>query len=482
MENESELNKIRLPTSLALIVWQELKEKHDIEKRKDKSGSLDMSFTSGELGLIKRLNIKNPIRGSLEGISQLYNLQNLSISSEGRAEYKKSNDISSINDKDIKEIGEISSLVDLSINNQAHISYVDLEKLTNLKYIDINKNLNLDEIDGIDNQKKLSSLSCYGNKNLLSMEGLNDCIKQNPELSELNLDVLLFPDAINYNSKKGEYDKEALDKIDSIAMPNGEHSGTVKWIESINGMKSRDKIEINHYQMKNMHNKSCEILSNNVKEFSSDKDTVIGIELYLAKNVEYDNQGRKHKLKMTSKDGFGVGPVGGTNSAYNAIMFDKCVCEGYTRAMQYLLKLKDIKSRNVMCIAGEDTLNMASSANETRYTNYNLPDDGYHSIICIEDVDCLYDDPCWNAGLYQKGNKSMPWTLKTKEEISKDHTLSFAERIVDNNHLNVPKNAILQSIEKNNLFAQTRLSEVKDIGNKIIKEHKGQIIYDKGAR
>lgn len=37
-----------------------------------------------------------------------------------------------------------------------------------------------------------------------------------------------------------------------------------------------------------------------------------------------------------------VGPAGGTNGAYNAIMENTCVCEGYTRAMQYLLKLKGI--------------------------------------------------------------------------------------------------------------------------------------------
>jgi len=158
-------------------------------------------------------------------------------------------------------------------------------------------------------------------------------------------------------------------------------------------------------------------------------------------------------------------------------MFNKCVCEGYTRAEQYLLKLKGIKSRDVMCIGKKDTINMAEAKNESKYTTYNLPDDGYHSIICIEDENCLYNDPCWNAGLYQKGNKSMPWLLRTKEEISQDHTLSFAERRVSNNHLNVSRNAITESIARNDLFRQSRLSSIQQARSKIERDHyKGQII------
>ena len=101
-----------------------------------------------------------------------------------------------------------------------------------------------------------------------------------------------------------------------------------------------------------------------------------------------------------------VGPAGGTNGAYNAIMENTCVCEGYTRAMQYLLKLKGINSHNVDCYAGKDTTHMADSKGENKYTTYKLPTDGYHSIICIDDYYSLYDDPCWNACRYQKGDKA----------------------------------------------------------------------------
>ena len=110
--------------------------------------------------------------------------------------------------------------------------------------------------------------------------------------------------------------------------------------------------------------------------------------------------------------------------------------------MQYLLRLKGIKSHNVHCISGEDKLHMSTDKQDDKYKRYDLPDDGYHSIISIDDINCLYDDPCWNASRYQRGNKSMPWTLLTKEEISRDHTLSFNERDIDNNTLKVPRDAI----------------------------------------
>lgn len=169
------------------------------------------------------------------------------------------------------------------------------------------------------------------------------------------------------------------------------------------------------------------------------------------------------------------GPKYGANGAYNAITKNISVCEGYTRGMQYLLKLKGIKSHNVDCFAGKDTTHMADGKQD-EYTTYILPNfNDYHSIICIDDYDFLYDDPCWNACRYQKGDKSMPWILKTKKEISEDHTLSFDERNIDNNDLGQPRNLIQASIQRNNLFRQTRISRINTTRKHIQEQVSGQI-------
>jgi len=148
-----------------------------------------------------------------------------------------------------------------------------------------------------------------------------------------------------------------------------------------------------------------------------------------------------------------------------------------------LLKLKGIKSRNVRCIAGEDTIGMADGGEETKYTTYNLPSDGYHSIICIEDEMGLYCDPCWDASAYQRGNKSLPYCLLNKKEISKTHTLSFSERRIANEHITVSRNAITDSIANNGLFRQTRLPNVNQAGRTMRDEiYKGQIIEGKDSK
>ena len=484
MDTKDEKERINLPTSLAITVWKELKEKYGVEQRKDNRGYPDWSCTKEELGLISSLNIKNPVKGSLKGISQLYNLKSLSVTSTGNSEYKRDKDIYTITNNDMKEICDIKGLEDLEINNQFDVTYMDLGKFENLKSLSVIHNTNLSNIFELNSQTKLEELTCYGNKSLMKVEGLNQCINQCKDLIELNLDVLLFPESINFNPKTGEYSKETEEKIVNLA----NNYGNVTWHEALPGIKStykRDSIQINNYQMLKLHNKCCEVLAENVPDRASNKDIIIGIEKYLAQNVTYDHNSLKGKNRMASKDGVAMGPIGGANGAYNAIMLNQCVCEGYTRAMQYLLKLKGINSRNVMCIGEKDTLNMADGKNETMYTRYNLPDDGYHSIICIEDEFALYCDPCWNAGLYQakNGNKSLPFTLLNKKEIAKTHTLSFKERNVANEGITVPRETIFQSIKSNELFKTTRMGNVKQQMQEIRNEkYKGQVIEERGSK
>lgn len=132
--------------------------------------------------------------------------------------------------------------------------------------------------------------------------------------------------------------------------------------------------------------------------------------------------------------------------------------QGYLEGIEILPNLKSltIKSHNVHCIAGEDKLHMSTDKGDDMYKTYNLPDDGYHSIISIDDVDYLYDDHCWNACRYQKGDKSMQWSLLTKDEISKDHTLSFNERRIDNNTIKVPRKEIQIAMQRVATYREDR--------------------------
>lgn len=435
-----EANLIKLPPGIGLIVVKELRKKGHVPRLRP-GGCLSLEFTQEELNSIEELEVVNRIEADFIGISNLKGLKSLSINTYGRPCYKSLKDTCSISDRQTIEICKLTSLENLKINNQTNLSHIDLGDLVNLRSFTINNNINLREIAGLENLKKLESITCYGNTSLLKIDNLNECIMKN-ELDALNLDVLLYPEVIKYDPMSRTHSEEVLEKLSNIPHES-------KWHESLPG---ENKISIYLNQMRMMHDQSIKIIDKYIYPSGQDIDFIIGVELYLSKNVKYDDNGVKDASRTHRIDDGVVaqGPQRGINGAFNAIMLNTCVCEGYTRAMQYLLKLGGIRSRNAHCIAGEDKLGFADGKNETEYTIYSLPRGGYHSIICIEDMDCLYSDPCWNAGLYQQsqGKSKLEYTLLTKEQISKTHTLSFAERNISNNRRPLDRQKIRHSAMK----------------------------------
>lgn len=167
METINEQEKIQLPLNLGIKIWEELKEKYGIEPRKNKMGLMDFSFSQEEIGMITKLNIHNPVRNNLQGISKLYNLQNLIITSDNTGEYTKDSRIYTITDKEMDEICKLSSLKNLSVSNQNDILGIDVSKLENLEFLSITHCPKLEQVDGIEKSDKLFGLTCYGNRTLM---------------------------------------------------------------------------------------------------------------------------------------------------------------------------------------------------------------------------------------------------------------------------------------------------------------------------
>jgi hypothetical protein len=409
------MDLIKLPIYLALKVNEELKKIDSNYQTRFEKGIFSFKFTKEELGKIKRLKIVNPIH-ELDGIEELYNLEVLSIYSTGINSHKLDKDISSIKDEDIDKIKKCKKLKILSIENQHFLKSIDLNGFDNLQCLEISKNLNLQNIYSIETLDNLEFFECYGNEKLFYIDELDKYIENNKKLNELNLDILLYPNAIGYIN--GYENKKAVEKMNSIS--------DVLWSEKL----VRGSIKINNYQMRQMFLKSLDILKLNTSSINP-LTSIIEIEKYMADNIKYDHDGKNSKLRMHFKDGIGVGPIGGVNSAFNAIMFNYAVCEGYTRAMQFLLKLKGINSHNVDCFGDVSVKKMASIDQNDKYEFYKMTKEDYnhyHSIICIDDYMNLYDDPCWNAVLYQRGNNSFKYLLLSKSDIENTHTLSFDER------------------------------------------------------
>lgn len=289
-EKTSNENKVKLPQNLGIKVWKILKEKYGIETRKNNIGLMDFEFTQEELNLITSLKLKNPAENDLIGISRLPNLKLLEVETINITALQQQRDIASIGEKDIEEIEKCTSLKSLSIKNQAKVNNIDISNLTNLEDLTISHNQHLEQILGTEHMHNLWTLECFGNNRISSLKGLDKVILQNPELAKLNLDVLLFPDAVGYDYRTGEYNKEAFSLIQELSQ-----MGEVGWSE---GLNRNQAIRINTYQMVKLHNKSCQILQDNIPSSANKRDVIVGIEEYLSQNVKYDYesmQNRKYK-------------------------------------------------------------------------------------------------------------------------------------------------------------------------------------------
>ena len=426
MEN----NEIKLNTGLAAHVIKSLNRNINIPPHtKMSNGCYSPCFNKRELESITILELVNPVSTDYIGISNLTNLKRLIIKTLGNNNYKSVKNTASINDENMKEIETISSLEELRIINQSNLKNIDLSNLSNLKIIKITRNVNLTNLVGLDKLKKLYILVCYGNNSLNMMNNLNNIINNN--IKKLMLDVQMYPDAIGYNY--GEFNNISLDILKKLY-------SNCTWCEAYD---ENNTIYLTTSQMQLLHEEATKIYKEIYKNDMGIKDYTICVDEYIAKNIFYDYEALEFDDKKHVISGRHYGPENGVNSAFNALIFKSCCCDGYTRSMQYLLRLMKINTRNITCIG-------TSSFEGYNKFSSELPESGQHSIICVNDLNNLYIDSCWNAYLYQKtsGGVKQKWTLLTKNEISKDHTLSFEERSISNEHMKQSRRDIESILNK----------------------------------
>lgn len=409
---------IKLSIDLGVKVLDILKTK-GYQPRTNSNGIYSLEFSQQELSEITTLELFNIKPNSLEGIDNFHNLQSLKIDSDYSA-YDNAN--TGISDKDIKYVANVTSLKSLTIKNQAAITWVYLDKLTNLEEIHIERNNRLDTISGLDKLYHVRELSIYGNKELYMIDHIKELILNN-ELNSLELDLLNFPE-VSDQALRGKL----FNIINCRFSETLSHKGTVSY---------------NYGTASIFHQRCLEICDAIIGKVKSPMEAIILIERYLAQNINYDYKALDREDRFHTEAGNKIGFNNGTQSAYNGIMYGSCVCEGYTRAMQYLLKIIGLPSKNVYCIGGKDKISI-----KTDYHNQVvLPDDGYHSIIRVDCNDGIYYcDPCWDSCRWHRGNETLPYCLKNKGEITTDHTLSFEEdNIVDNPVFHIPR-AVIQEV------------------------------------
>ena len=108
-------------------------------------------------------------------------------------------------------------------------------------------------------------------------------------------------------------------------------------------------------------------------------------------------------------------------------MFHSCVCQGYSKTMQLLLKLVGIHAFDIGCVAEENSSSLVSISINGEVAANN--DD--HSILKVNlNGKIFYSDVTWDAGRFQR-NKPRKYFLLSKKDMSIDHKLTGEQPVID---------------------------------------------------
>lgn len=459
--------EIKLNATLALAVAKSLKENNGITEKIDKYGMINYSFSEEELGLVKILVLNSITAGDLEKLEKIPNLEKLVVHNDLNEKDKNGEELS-ITAREVEKIERCKNLKSLIIIGQKGMKTFDVSNMKSLEFLKISNNPDLVKIDGVDQLSGLLSFQIYGNQKLNTIEKLNTAIKNSKCLSNLVLDSVLFPDVINYEPRTGEFDHEVYLDLKNIK---------TLYFEEIFEMNRT--IDLSLEQMVLMHNKACEILSENIQENANKRDVVVAAEIYLTRNVVYDDEALEHKHNYNddeqcqvtpSRFRYANSPMHSASGAYNAFMYNQCLCEGYTCAMQYLLKLRGILSYIVYTKLSKERFIIDGKLHDELFEKLELDREEFHSILSVVDLKNLYSDPCLNARAYKKCDKVMPFMLKTKNEMEITHEFISDESDIQNRYLGLSEYELKSAIRscENAIESKDRM-ESQDSSNTKIK-------------
>lgn len=152
-------------------------------------------------------------------------------------------------------------------------------------------------------------------------------------------------------------------------------------------------------QVKTAVKKIEDIKDNIVSRLTGDTyRDILKIHDYLVENIDYDS----------NYDSIGC------YSIYGALIDKKCVCEGYAKALKYLLNAAGIPS----VIAQGTAINSSGKTEDHAWNIVYLNDKWYY-------IDATWDDPIIIGGGKIAKNVQYKYFLKGSKTFNKDHTLSY---------------------------------------------------------
>lgn len=430
-------------------------------------------FTQEELDSITELKICYEEVRDIKDLEKIHNLKKLSIISgnsnlyakfeNGEIDEESPHYREKTNIEDFGILGKLKSIEELRIESEENLSKLDVTNMKNLKKLELINNMNLKEVIGLNETENLEKilLSKNGTGSLELREFDIMSTVENRKLKEVILDVDMYPNLI----KKFPHLAEKIEEYEK----NNERVYT--WIENrivyncwANKFSTRN--------LKEMDIKVEEILQNIIEPEYTEIEKTLAIYNYITDNVDYDYKMLEFDERMqkdvryslflegrSNKSSYSIinKRILGKQSAFNAIMKGKAVCQGYANMMHYMLTKENIESRETMCIANPII------------EEQELEDKGIdHSVIRVKtDDEWYYYDPTWDTG-----KTKYEYAYKTKDEFYKKHTLSAGEERIQS----------VKQKKYNNKELENKINKIySDKNDKIIKKQneKKDTVYNR---
>lgn len=324
-------------------------------------------------------------------LSLFPNLKNLTISTSKNLE---------LSEQDIETLKKITTLESLSINGYSGFKTIDCHDFsTKLYSLSLTNCPNLERVENLN--ANIDFFKCVGNYSIKNVQEIvSNTIHNRDFITDYVLDVSYAP--------------AFFKRLKSLERRIRPESLELMKLNIRFGEEISRKIHIHNFNVINAIQKRTEEISSKIISQQDDELTKFSnLYLWVCKNVKYDFDGLEHSHRMASSNGLTQGEKMGTNNYLNGLLYGKCVCEGFSKTLQYLCAYNNIPTNLVLCHAGNEP-------------SGNVFD---HSILQYEEHrKARFCDITWDAMAYQKGQKDFRYFLLSKEEMSKDHKLITSTR------------------------------------------------------
>lgn len=305
------------------------------------------------------------------------------------------------------DISGMENLETLEVIATYGITNINIENTPNIHTVNISGNKRLEEANGLEGLKGLKSLFMVENKSLKDIPDIQE-LAHNQDADSIQVD---FNWLHLFEEKYGSLDTLLSDDVMKKRVSLIERMGRFTFpLEFEKGIEVEKKCK--------------EILDEIIDDSMTDLEKICAINTWFVDNVEYDFK------VIDERDDASVGKIDlegkravdniRANSAYNSLVLQSAVCEGYTNGMKYLLNKAGIEAEKVDCRYWDEK--------DEEITEYIHSKNSNHSIIRFKTKDgWFYSDPTFDS----MDPCKRKFFFKTKSEMVNVHGLSISEMNVE---------------------------------------------------